>query len=278
MRRALVPVLLAFAVLALPALAPGAAAQSDERTLVMDDENGEFFFHLPGEAERNPTLQVAAGSRVVLRAVNEGSVEHNLHVGPPVERETPCCQAPGERETVEFTVPLDAPVTIPYWCVLHRGEGMEGVLRIAASSGVPRVVIERPAENAVVPPDFTVRVRAENVTLGEDAHLHYTVNGTTGLPGWDTANSTFLVRATGRDFHIVRVELVDAQHRPLDPAVFAERIVFVSPSAPPESPTVTTPTPQEDAEDDGGAFGIPGPAAPLVALALVAAAVLARRR
>ena len=277
MSRFPLPVLLVLVALCVPPPAGAQGARAEVIELVMDDvDNESFFFHLPGANERNPTLIAPAGATVLVRVVNDGTLAHNFHVGAPVDRETRCCQDPGVSETLEFTVPLDAPATIPYWCVLHRAQGMEGTIRVAPAEGVPKLTVTRPAQNAVVPPTFTVEARAENVTLGQNAHIQYIVNGTRGLPGWDTSNTTFKVNAVGSGYHIVRVELVNDDREPFSPPVFVERVVFVDRNAPPEddgTPTVTTPAADPPPDDDGGFLGTPTPGA---ALALTAVALAAR--
>lgn len=279
MRRVPLVILPLIALALLLSAAPLAAAQTQSVPLLLDDDgSGEFFFRLPDEPARNPTIRVGAGSTVVFFLENDGTTGHSFHVGAPVDRETRCCLEPGQQERLEVPIPADAPETIRYWCTVHLDEGMEGILQVQPGGAVPRIVIETPAAEAVVPPEFTVRVRVEGFDLGTDGHIHYTVNGTEGLPGWDGENTTFKVRAVGRDYHLVRAELVGPDHRPLDPPVFDERLVFVSPNAPPEEdPAAATPTPADDAtlddEEDDGFLGIPGPG---VALALAGAGLSAR--
>lgn len=267
------PLAMRLALLALLAALPVAAGQAPSILLDMDDERESTFFRDAGGA-LNPTVSVEAGTRVVVEVRNVGSLPHNLHVEGLGE--TPCCQDPGETARLVLDIPADATGTIPYWCVNHRSAGMEGVLRVqAAGAAERRVAIASPAEGASVAPTFTIRASAEGVTLQQGGHhLHYTVNGTLA-PGGDAPVSNLTVSVVGRGFHLLRVEVMDAEHAPLDPPVFAERIVFVDANAPPESPTsvdVPTPTGGTPPTDDS-----PGLALPLVALTLVAAA-WARRR
>ena len=270
MRRLVLPLVLLAAGFA--ATAPPAAAQEPTVDLVMEDS----FFRLATGGARNPPIPVAAGEEVVVRVTNRGEMEHNFHVGSPVGRETPCCQEPGESATLAFTVPADAPPEIRYWCVLHRAQGMEGVLRVQAA-GVPRLTIQHPEEGATVPPQFTVAVRVENATLGTQARLHFLVDAQTGHPGWNTTGSTFTTPPLEQGYHLVRVELVDADGQPREPPVAAERVVFVSSSAPPETTTPTGATPGPGAGGEGEPVGTPAPGAALGLLAVASAAALARR-
>lgn len=254
-----------------------AGAQGTTIALDMLDEDQAFFFRMASGGARNPTLLVAAGSTVRIDVTNQGALDHNLRVGAPIDRETPCCQEPGGKATLEFQVPADTRGPISYWCTIHRDLGMTGQMRVAPAGGVPSIEILRPADQATVPPRFTVEVRVLNLTLGAAGHLHYVVNGTEGLPGWDTNATSLVIDANGTGYHHVRVELVTASHDPFDPPVVDEAFVFVSESAPPESATpagTSSPTPA-DAAEDKSFLPLPGT---LAIIGACAAAAWLRRR
>lgn len=260
--------------------APSATAQDATIDLVAREQDGARFFQLASGGDPNPSFRVPAGGSVTLRLTNGGALDHNFHVGAPVDRETPCCQAPGESATLTFTVPADAPATIPYWCVLHRASGMQGEIRVESSGQVPTLRVLHPAEGATVPPDFTIRVEAANASLAEGGrHLHYVIDGDATRAGADTTNETYAVRGLAEGYHLLRVEIVESDHSPLDPPIAVERVVFVSLTAPPEPATPTnTPTPDGNGSDDGD-DGSDTPGAPigLVALAIALVAALRRR-
>lgn len=118
--------------------APLAAAEVAEVVLVARDEGHERAWFAV-DAGRNPLLVLTPGKSVVLVLRNEGSVEHNLHLGAPLGGVTRLA-GPGAEARLEVQVPEDAEGRTAYWCDPHRQVGMEGELRFA------------PAPDPVAPP------------------------------------------------------------------------------------------------------------------------------
>ncbi len=106
-------------------LAPTAVAATSLDVVAHDDGAGGYWFELAGTSERNPDLFMALGEDVVITLTNEGSVEHNIHLGSPVSQMTGLI-APGASVTLSFTVPERAAGDVSYWCDPHRQLGMVG--------------------------------------------------------------------------------------------------------------------------------------------------------
>lgn len=220
-----------------------------------DLEMHDHFYRLAGREEQNPPLFGRPGEEVTFRVVNRGSAPHNLHFGPPLGVETPCCQAPGESATLVVTLPRDFQGPIAYYDVLHP-DVMRGVLNVTPTPpSLARVVILQPQAERTMPASFEVVVSVENFTLvpvAEGAvahgrgHLHYSVDGGPAQGGWDTHETRLRLSGLADGHHLLRVEAVGADHEPLSPRVFAERVVFVSSAAQPppvthaDPPTPTT--------------------------------------
>ena len=252
------------AVLLLLTLALPAAAA---RAVAFDVEATTDSYRLAGGGE--PTLRVEAGDEVTLRFTNLAPSPHNLHVGAPLDRSTPCCQPTSESAELRFTIPADLQGGVPFWSDADP-EGHRGLLLVGEA--VPRVRIVEPADGADVPATFTVRVEVDNFVLeafpaGNEAvegrgHLRYLVDG---------GNASVLTNQTARAFeslpvghHLVRVELVNRDGSPLAPPAFDEVLVYRAPASPTLPPGGTT-TPTPPAETTPAPW--PGVLAALAALA-----------
>lgn len=93
------------------------------------DEGSNYWFTTErfGENVRNPPILLKPGFTYVVNFTNAGSVEHNFHVGAPINRNTTLIPG-GASETITFTVPSNASGTLSYWCDPHRNLGMQGTV------------------------------------------------------------------------------------------------------------------------------------------------------
>lgn len=164
------------------------------------------------------------------------------------------------------------------------------------SVATPNITILSPANNATGS-SFNMVVSVANFELkpvpttpgkvAGQGHIHYLVDGKNPEGEYAThqRNYTFSDLAPGN--HTLRAELVNHDHTPLDPPVFAEIRVTATADDPtnPTSPTRTTPTRTTGTTptgatpngDDDEENGIPGPS-PLLLVALLGASALALRR
>ncbi len=98
------------------------ASETPDRVIVLSAS--KYAFHVEGDAAGadNAPLRLRAGERVrvVVRNEEEGDVEHNFKI-PGLGVHCTKGIAPGEEETVEFTVPKDGIYT--YTCCSHPGMG-----------------------------------------------------------------------------------------------------------------------------------------------------------
>lgn len=83
-----------------------------------------FTWNATGEVQNSPAL-LPAGTEVVIEFVNKGDQRHNLHIGGGIDVQTEVIGT-GESETLNVTVPEDAPESFSYWCDPHRDLGMAG--------------------------------------------------------------------------------------------------------------------------------------------------------
>lgn len=217
-------------------------------------------------------LRVEAGDDVTLRFTNRAAAGHNVHVGPPVNVSSPCCQRPGESWELRFTVPAGTQGGIAFWSDADP-DGHRGTLLVG--DALPRVRIVSPADGADVPASFDVRIEVENFALepfpagnaplAGHGHARYLVDGGNASTLTDRTTYTFGNLPVGH--HLVRVELVNRDGSPLDPPAFDELLVYRAAAATPLPETNGTTTPPTDTDDAPG-FGL---------LALVAALAIASR-
>ncbi len=93
----------------------------------VDVAQDDFFF--------NPKdLAAEAGKAVTVKLKNEGKATHTFTIDELTVDQT---MAPGEEATVTFT-PTKAG-TLAFYCRFHRGQGMEGTLKVSggASGSAP---------------------------------------------------------------------------------------------------------------------------------------------
>jgi hypothetical protein len=122
-------------------LLPAAAAQPGPATLRVeardDGPPGSHterppWFQLEGDAARDPTLVLPAGSDVQLLVTNRGRLEHDLHVQfAGLDARTPLLP-PNGTATLALHVPANATGLAVYWCDAHRVAGMVGTLAFDA--------------------------------------------------------------------------------------------------------------------------------------------------
>lgn len=114
--------------------APDAPAAPQEITLkvVGYQEGSAFYFTVEGYEGRNPTLSLPAGAKVTV-LLTSASGFHNIQVtGSPA---SPFVDESSGEITYTFTVPESGSIT--YWCVPHRGSGMQGTIRVQSAGGAP---------------------------------------------------------------------------------------------------------------------------------------------
>lgn len=120
-------------------------------------------------------------------------------------------------------------------------------------------------------------------------HIHYLVDGKPAEGDYATPNKNFTFRNLAAGEHTLRAELVNNDHTPLSPPIFAEvKVKATGAKTTPTSPTTptgstpigapvgATPTPTPAADDEKSL--LPGPHPALVLGLLGAAALVARRR
>lgn len=261
-------------VLAALLLAPGASA----RSITFDLEARADAFYLVGGDDPNPTLEAEAGDEVLLRFVNQASSPHNVHVGPPVDAATPCCQAPFDSWDLSFTLPSTFQGGIEYWSDAERLDH-RGVLLVGEA--LPRVRILSPADRSDVGAAFDVTIAVENFQLEPfpatgppdrvHGHARYLLDG--GNASTLTDAPTFTFQGVPVGHHLVRVELVGRDGAPLDPPSFHEILVYrASDPTPPTQDAVTTTTPSTPASPT------PGLPAGVIAAVLAGLAIASRSR
>lgn len=107
-----------------------AAPQQVEIRMFGHQEGSSFYWTVEGYNGRNPTLTLPAGAQVTVR-VSSASGFHNLQVeGNPA---SPFFDEDAGEVVYTFTAPESGSIT--YWCVPHKGSGMQGTIRIQGAGG-----------------------------------------------------------------------------------------------------------------------------------------------
>lgn len=96
------------------------------------DEGGTNYWFTVGtlpESAQDPPILLKPGFTYTVHFTNAeaSSADHNVHFGGPVDENTTLI-APGETETITFTVPSNATESFSYWCDPHRQLGMQGTV------------------------------------------------------------------------------------------------------------------------------------------------------
>ncbi|MFA5862148.1 MAG: hypothetical protein WDA16_10685 [Candidatus Thermoplasmatota archaeon] len=253
--------LLALAALLL--LLPQASSATEPYSVRATDDG----FVIAGEEGTNPIVHVLPGSHVVLSFRNDATTPQNLHIGPPIDVETPCCQRPGEGATISFDVPPESSGRIEYWSSQRPAEAGRGFFEIGEAP--PRVRFIEPEEGASVDGEVTARVSVIGTT---NVTLRYALDqaNVTGV----TTLTTFTFLNITNGHHLLHVELVNANGTFLVPRAFDERVVFRGRDLLPTPETNSTPepsTPNQHSRTNG--LGVA-----LVLGSIAAGAFVARRK
>lgn len=115
----------------LVAFAPTAPAQETGQTsfTLTAHAEGNTFYFAGEDGTRNPTLVVPASTEVTITLRNVGEGVHNIHVDGADASEF--VQGDGDEVVYKFTSPASG--SKQYWCDPHKGNGMQGTIRVAGS-------------------------------------------------------------------------------------------------------------------------------------------------
>lgn len=107
-----------------------AQPQAVELVVLGHQDGSAFYFTVEGYEGRNPTISVPAGAEVTIR-FSSASGFHNIQVqGNPA---SPYVDESAGEIVYKFTAPESG--SVAYWCVPHRGSGMQGTIRVQAAGG-----------------------------------------------------------------------------------------------------------------------------------------------
>lgn len=107
-----------------------AEPQAVELVIRGHQEGSDFYWTVEGYEGKNPTITVPAGAQVTAR-VSSVSGFHNIQVtGNPA---SPFFDESSGEIVYTFTAPESG--SLQYWCVPHKGSGMQGTLRIQGAGG-----------------------------------------------------------------------------------------------------------------------------------------------
>jgi hypothetical protein len=127
------------------AASPASGTAPDDPTgpltidVVARDDGLRFWFEVDGIAGKNPRITVPQDTPILFRFENQGTVEHNVRLGPTGEG-IACCSPPGGRAS--FEVMRVSPNAREYFCEPHYDLGMMGKLGWAgARTGAPTLGI-----------------------------------------------------------------------------------------------------------------------------------------